>query len=69
MIVTKRNGNETAALETEVQAEEIPQGPSQVVHPGDKECSCGKWQKYQYIEMRIQSSEGPLKSPKIRKIC
>ena len=35
-------------LETEVQAEEIPQGPSQVVQPGIEECSCGKWQEYQY---------------------
>ena len=44
----KEDGNETAVLETEVQAEEIPQGPSQVVQPGIKECSCGKWQEYQY---------------------
>ena len=32
----KEDGNETAVLETEVQAEEIPQGPSQVVQPGTK---------------------------------
>ena len=44
----KEEQNETAVLETEVQAEEIPQGPSQVVCPRDKECSCGNWQEYHY---------------------
>ena len=44
----KEDGNEKAVLETEIQAEEIPQGPSQVVQPGIKECSCGKWQEHQY---------------------
>ena len=46
----REEGNEQAAsvLPREEQAEELPQGPAQVVQPGIKECSCGKWQEYLY---------------------
>ena len=40
----REEGNEYAVsvLPTEEEAEELPQGPVQVVPPGIKECSCEK---------------------------
>ena len=44
----REEGRDNEVLSPEEPMEELPQGPAQVVQPGIKECSCGKWQEHQY---------------------